>query len=113
MLARIDAGAETLHLKEVRVDEVLIECVARLERLASTKNVKLAVNLNTETAQDDRAYMIKADPDLIRSLFETLIENAVKYSKDEGGLVAYDSALKSESGSSIFAGDGSGRGDTP
>jgi signal transduction histidine kinase len=87
LLARIDAGAETLHLKEVRVDEVLIECVARLERLASNKNVKLAVNLDTETAQDDRSFMVKADPDLIRSLFETLIENAIKYSKDEGGLV--------------------------
>jgi signal transduction histidine kinase len=90
LLARIDAGAETLHLKEARVDEILIDCVARLERLASKKNVKLAVNLNTQTAQDDLSFVMKADPDLMRSLFETLIENAIKYSKDEGGLVTVE-----------------------
>jgi signal transduction histidine kinase len=89
ILARMDAGEQSLQLRQVRVDEVLLDCVARLEKLAAKKHVKLAVNFDSpETETDgDQFFVVKADPDLVRSLFETLIENAIKYSLDDGGLV--------------------------
>ena len=84
VLARIDTGARALSLSTVHVDELLVDAVARLNKIAATRNVDLSLNLadgNTET------YEVQGDSDLIRSLFESIVENAIKYSPPEGGKV--------------------------
>ena len=68
----------------MHVDELLVDAVARLNKIAATRNVDLSLNLadgNTET------YEVQGDSDLIRSLFESIVENAIKYSPPEGGKV--------------------------
>ncbi|MDR3606361.1 MAG: ATP-binding protein [Oligoflexia bacterium] len=65
-LARIDAGAASLVMKPVRLDELLIELAAREKRLS--------LNLFGEN------FETQGDSDLLRSLFKNLIDNAIKFS---------------------------------
>lgn len=83
VLARIDAGSRSLSLSRFRLDETLCDVVARLNRLAAPKRVDLMLEL----PEDLKDAEIQGDADLIRSLFESIIENAVKYSQDCGGRV--------------------------
>ncbi len=74
MLARVDAGAGSLSISRTRLDELLLEVVARLEPRARAKDVKLRLDFKAEN------FEVNGDPDLLQSMFQNLIENAVKFS---------------------------------
>ena len=74
MLARVDAGAGSLSIRRTRLDEILMEVVARLEPRARAKDVKLRLDFNAES------FEVNGDTDLLQSMFQNLIENAVKFS---------------------------------
>lgn len=81
LLAKMDAGAGTLILRKVRLDEVLLEVVARIEILAKRKNISIRLDLDDRTAgesQDD--FLVEGDSDLLLSMFRNLVDNAIKYS---------------------------------
>jgi signal transduction histidine kinase len=78
LLARTDAGVETFLFEKVRLDEVLIGEVARLEKLARTKSVKLKLNVDPNI----KDFEVKGDVDLLKCLFHNVIENAIKYSPE-------------------------------
>jgi signal transduction histidine kinase len=83
-LARIDTGSRALQLSEVHIDEILVEAIARLQKIAATRDVDLAIHLSEADAE---SYCVQGDSDLLRSLFEGIIENAIKYSPQGGGKV--------------------------
>ncbi|MFZ3230354.1 MAG: ATP-binding protein [Pseudobdellovibrio sp.] len=76
LLARIDAGLGALEFTEVALDEVLLDVIARLQKLSAAKKilVKFDILQNTERTQ------VNGDSDLLSNLFFNLIENAIKYS---------------------------------
>jgi signal transduction histidine kinase len=74
ILARVDAGKGSLMLTPVRVDEIAVESVARLERPASAKGIAIRVDLH------GTGFEAQGDPDLLRSLVHNLVENAIKFS---------------------------------
>lgn len=76
VLARVDAGVGALSFGPTRVDEVFLEMIARVEKVAHAKNVRLDVQLKGSE------FEITSDPDLMRCLMENLAENAVKYSPE-------------------------------
>jgi signal transduction histidine kinase len=80
LLARLEAGRDTIALTPVHVDEALIQVVARLQKLASNKNVQLTTHLSAATAGAELEAEVLGDEDLLGSMFENFIENAVKYS---------------------------------
>jgi signal transduction histidine kinase len=84
VLARIDTGARSLSLSTVHIDETLVDVVARLNRIAAPKHVDLMVDFS---GQENGAFAVQGDSDLIRSVFECIIENAIKYSRSQGGQV--------------------------
>src|SRR5690606_1823346 len=51
-LAKIDAGAGSLILRKVRLDEVLLDTVARFEVLAKRKNISIRFDLDDRTEGD-------------------------------------------------------------
>jgi two-component system heavy metal sensor histidine kinase CusS len=80
-LSKIEAGAGSLILREVRLDEVLLETVSRFEVIARKKGISVRFDLEDKAeseAQDD--FVVKADPDLLLSMFRNLVDNAIKYS---------------------------------
>lgn len=76
LLARIDAGLGAINFSEIKIDETLIDVIARVQKLATAKNIQLKFNI---IENSDRTQ-VRGDADLLSNLFFNLIENAVKYS---------------------------------
>ncbi len=82
-LTKIDAGAGSLLLRQVRLDEVLMETLARFEVLAQKRNINIRVDLEDKTqGKSESDFLVNGDPDLIQSMFRNLVDNAIKYSPD-------------------------------
>ncbi len=82
ILARVSAMPEASLVKtRVRLDEVLLGLLERYQSAFKRREVKCRFQ-----ASDEGDYEVAGDEDLLRSLFETLLENAIKYSP-EGGVV--------------------------
>jgi signal transduction histidine kinase len=82
ILARVSALPEASLVKtRIRLDEILLGLMERYQAALRQKDIKLRFH-----ADEEADFNVWGDEDLIRSLFETLIENAVKYSP-EGGVV--------------------------
>ncbi len=82
LLARADSG-RPLRLKDgVRLDEVVLEVVERLQSFATRGQVKLSMKIGgNENELDDKSWLaIRGDEDLLGSLFFNLIHNAIKHS---------------------------------
>ncbi|MBY0472521.1 HAMP domain-containing histidine kinase [bacterium] len=82
VLARVDAGSGSLSINTLRLDETLIEAISSLEKLAATRGVKLKLNLETPGAGARAPYEVAGDADLLRSMLQSFIENALKYSPE-------------------------------
>lgn len=78
LLARIDAGESAMQYSEIYLDEILIDVIARLQRLAKTKNIQISFDLLN---QEQRAPIL-GDADLLTNLIMNLIENSIKYSPE-------------------------------
>ena len=82
ILARVSALPETALVQtSLRVDELLIGLLERYQNALERRGIKCRFR-----AEEDSDFEVRGDEDLLRSLFETLIENAVKYSP-EGGMI--------------------------
>jgi len=83
LLAKMEAGSGSLTVRDVRLDEVLLEIVAKFELLAKRKNISIRLDLQDLTAgnQGDE-FLVKGDPDLLQSMFRNLVDNAIKYSPE-------------------------------
>lgn len=82
ILARVSSLPEaSLVLSVVRLDELLIGLIERYQATFKARGLKCRFN-----SAEDAAFVVRGDEDLLRSLFETLIENALKYSP-QGGVI--------------------------
>lgn len=78
LLARVDAGIEKFKFEPVRMEEVLLNQISRLEKLAHTRENKIIFNMS----EKEGGYEILGDDELLGCLFHNLIENAIKYSPE-------------------------------
>jgi signal transduction histidine kinase len=79
LLARLEAGHDTIAFSPLRLDEVLLRVVARLQKLALNKQVQIATQFSAESPGSELDVEVQGDEDLLDSMFENFIENAVKY----------------------------------
>lgn len=77
ILSRADSGQLKPRLAAVYLDEILAECVRVVETLARKRKIKLDVSLIAEMPLD-------GDEALLHRLFLNLLDNAIKYSREEG-----------------------------
>ncbi len=76
LLARVDAGLGAMNFSEIELDEILIDVIARTQKLATYKNIHIKFDI----VENSERTHIKGDSDLLTNLFFNLIENAIKYS---------------------------------
>ena len=83
LLAKMDAGYETVPFQTVRLDEIVTEAVRRYHRIAEESKIALTLELKPYTANSDTQidFELEGDAYLLRCLIENLIDNAIKYSK--------------------------------
>ena len=91
LLARMDAGLGRISFQPIRLDELLSEAMTRLQYVAKRKNVKLVSELEPYPDQPEANidFEFLGDGDLIRCLMENLIENAIKYSSENGQVLVH------------------------
>lgn len=76
ILARIDAGEGALQFSEIYLDELLIDVISRLQKMAKPKNITISFDLLNQ----DLRKPIQGDADLLSNMVTNLIENSIKYS---------------------------------
>jgi len=83
LLAKMEAGQGSLTVRDVRLDEILLETISRFEVLARKKGVAVKFDLEDLTGGSSaNEFLVRGDPDLLQSMFRNLVDNAIKYSPD-------------------------------
>jgi two-component system, OmpR family, sensor kinase len=77
LLSQLDAVQLQPHRQPLRLDELLIECIQAMKSGAAKKNIRLDLTIA-------EAIEIVADREKLKSVCLNLIENAVKYTKENG-----------------------------
>ena len=80
-LARIDAGALTLELRETQLAEVVAACVRGLEAEARARQVRL------ETRLDDALPEVRCAPESVQRVVLNLLTNALRHTPSDGSVV--------------------------
>jgi signal transduction histidine kinase len=78
-LARIDAGALTLELRQTRIDELVDATIRLLEPEAAARNVALASRLDAEASAS-------VAPEKIERVLFNLLTNALRHTPDDGSI---------------------------
>lgn len=82
LLARLEAGKDTISFAPVRLDEVMIQVVARVQKLSREKQVKIRTQVLAEPSGLELDTEVQGDEELLDSMIENFVENAVKYAPD-------------------------------
>jgi signal transduction histidine kinase len=93
-VARIDQGQAVFENKNIDIGKITKETIIDFRGIASQKNIEINSKIAHKTAN------VCADERKIRVVFDNLIGNAIKYSK-EGGKIEVE--LKEEKGRVIFS----------
>lgn len=82
VLARVDAGLGAMSFQKIHFEEVVLDSIARAEKMAKSRDIRLKFDIQTLEGDPDFHPEINADSDLLQNLTFNLIENAIKYSPD-------------------------------
>ena len=74
-LANVEDGKSTLNISEFSMTEVINEEVKDIKPLVDNKNIEF---------DPEKDVMINADKDLIKQVIVILLDNAIKYTQDDG-----------------------------
>src|SRR5919201_6008425 len=78
-LARIDAGALTLEVKEVSLEGLVQSCVRGLEAEAELRNVRLETRL-------DGAPTVRCAPEKVERVLLNLLANALRHTPSDSSI---------------------------
>lgn len=82
LLARLDSDKEAISLVPVRLDEILMNVVSRLQKLAVQKEIVITTNFKSEIPNEELDVEFEGDEELLTSMLENFVENAIKYSQN-------------------------------
>lgn len=80
-VCRIEEGRLKINPQEISLEEIVESVVKELLPLAKEKKVNIVLE------KEKNLPLVYADPERIRMVIQNLIDNAIKYSKKEGGKV--------------------------
>jgi signal transduction histidine kinase len=80
-LSKIESGKFPLNNRIFDINELMRRCLITFEQRIENKK------LNVQVIMEDERLYANADPDRIAQVITNLIDNAVKFSSQEGGLV--------------------------
>jgi two-component system sensor histidine kinase BaeS len=103
-LARIDAGAVTLDVRDARLGELVASCVRALEAEARSRNVRLEARLDAADPP------VRIAPEKVERVLQNLIVNAVRHTPRDG---AVSVVVRPNSDHVVVAVEDTGSGLTP
>ena len=79
-IARIESGQELFEITRVPVEAAVTWCVQQYQDSASSKSI------NLHTDGDGNGVAVLADEDGLRTILSNLVDNAIKYTPEEGSV---------------------------
>jgi two-component system heavy metal sensor histidine kinase CusS len=79
LISQLKSETLALRMKEDSLDEALYSAIKRCKYLAKDKQIQLKVTMPDVT----QPYLCKFDFDKMETVFTNLVENAIKYSRDQ------------------------------
>ena len=86
ILARVESGSAKLQLQKTRADEIAMDVVSRMKKhtLLKSKNMKIELQFQGDENSD---YTINGDFELVKNMLDNLVDNSIKYGKENGQTV--------------------------
>ncbi len=82
-LARLDAGQLPIHREPLRLDELLMDTVAKATAAAQKKNITIGLDvLDAGRDKEEEELIIAGDRDKLINVFLNLLNNAINYSEN-------------------------------
>jgi len=81
-LARVESGSEVFDFQEIDLAESIADCMERLDARAKARGQTLAVDIHTSKG----GTTIWADHESIRQILDNLVDNAIKYTPENGNV---------------------------
>lgn len=81
LVSRVKSGLEQFVFYPIRLDDLLLTTSTRLQTKAREKKITIRYDIDLELNEDD--LVIQGEKQLLDSLFENILDNAIKYSPDE------------------------------
>ena len=100
-LISMDSFKSPLRIEKFRLDELLIDCIYAMKQTASQKSI--SINFNIEEAVE-----LSGDKEKLKRVFESLIENAVKYTNNNGAVMIELKNIPSDKAEIICSDNGIG-----
>lgn len=79
-LARIESGSQSLEIQTVVISDLVRDCIEHLRPRAEAKRQTIEILAPPEPS----AAEIRTDEEALRQMLENLVDNAIKYTPDEG-----------------------------
>lgn len=98
LISRVQSGQENFIFNELRLDELLLGVITRLQVKAKEKKINVRFDID-ETMEVE----VSGEKQLLDSLFENLIDNAIKYSPE--GSNVHLSMKKGETNTEVWIRD--------
>ena len=89
-LARIDAGALTLEIRDAAVDGLVESCLRGIEAEAEARQIRL------ETQIDDGVPHVRCAPDKVERVLLNLLTNALRHTPSDGAVAVVVEPLAAE-----------------
>ncbi|MCZ7402966.1 MAG: PAS domain S-box protein [Candidatus Methanoperedens sp.] len=80
-VVRLDEGQLELSIENIPVHEIVNEVLSVIKEKATVNNIIIKINI------DPRLEYIQADKQKLKKILISLLDNAVKFSKREGGII--------------------------
>jgi signal transduction histidine kinase len=81
LVSRVKSGLEQFVFYPIRIDDLLLTTSTRMQSKAREKKITIRFNIDEDLSEND--LIIKGEKQLLDSLFENILDNAIKYSPDE------------------------------
>jgi signal transduction histidine kinase len=81
LVSRVESGQENFIFHPMRIDEILLATTSRLSLKSKDKKINLRFNIDDDLDSD--SFEIMGERQLLNSLFENILDNAIKYSPEE------------------------------
>ena len=81
-VAQVESGQEMFDMKAIDLNEMIAESIQDHQAVADGKQIEL----NVVPASDSEHVMVHADMDGLRTILDNLLDNALKYTHQEGNV---------------------------
>ena len=81
LLSQIDSGKMTIDRNPIRIDELLISAIQKINQSAKSQRVSIDLQLDDSGGDDPRDIMVMADSASLQNVFLNLLDNAVRFSR--------------------------------